>query len=70
MGAREDFMAVRRASGVPGTQALRDLLRLIGDKEITFIRLAEAGIQAEVIDLAYALLGERRPGGPAVGSDS
>jgi hypothetical protein len=66
MGAREDFMAVRRAANVPGVAALSALLRKAGTREVDFIRLKKAGIQAEVIDLAYAILGETRAEGPAV----
>jgi hypothetical protein len=76
MGAREDFMAVRQASGrlegewprhpAEVTSCLQAVLRKAGDQEVNFIRLEKAGIQAEVIDLAYAVLGETRAEGPAV----
>lgn len=73
MGAREDFEALRRASGMlEGVHPdsvhgrLRLLLRRSGAQEVVFIRLHKAGVQAEMIDLAYAVLGEQRPGGSAV----
>lgn len=68
-------MAVRRAGGLidgsctrtPVEVALASLLRKAGDQEIAFIRLTKAGVQEGVIDLAYAVLGEEREGGPASG---
>lgn len=76
MGAREDFMAVRRAAQFLGTIAQDEssdavtcwqrVLAKASASEVAFIRLTKAGIQEEVIDLAYAVLGEGRPGGPAV----
>lgn len=75
MGAREDFMAVRRAAvhtdqdpeGGPNPyDCMQRLLARASAREADFIRLHKAGIQAEVIDLAYAVLGEEREGGPAV----
>lgn len=76
MGAREDYMAVRRAASWLSTIAQgeptdpvtchQQLLAKASVNEVAFIRLHKAGIQDEVIDLAYAILGEQRPGGPAV----
>ena len=77
MGAREDYMVLRRAS-VGLTRLAEDdasariltataaLLRRASSSECAFIRLAKAGVQGELIDLAYAVTGEERPGGPAV----
>ena len=65
MGAREDFMTMRRAALVTISAAQAALLFKASCNEAAFIRLTKAGIQAEVIDLAYAVLGEERPGGPA-----
>lgn len=75
MGFREDYMVVRRAAAHAEMAALFDKPALSSAtanllkrsaREVDFIRLAKAGIQAEVIDLAYAVLGETRPEGPAV----
>lgn len=82
MGAREDFMAMRRAvlamdqavdvdewrrHGDPLSpfQCSAALFRVATRNEVAFIRLAKAGVQNELIDLAWAVLGEKRPGGPA-----
>lgn len=70
MGAREDFMMMRRAALIPGLAAQSVLLAKASASEAAFIRLAKVGIQAEMIDLAYAVLGETRPGGPAVEMDA
>lgn len=76
MGVSEDYMVVRRAAvhlerleavtrpDVQTVEACAALLRRAA-KETGFIRLYKAGIQAEVIDLAYAVLDEKRPEGPA-----
>lgn len=72
MGAREDFMVVRRAAQrLSHATELSEigtgvLLRRASATEADFIRLGKAKIQAEVIDLAYAVLGETRPEGPAL----
>jgi hypothetical protein len=76
VSARDDFMAVRRAAHFLGTIAQgessdpvtcwQQVLAKASAREIDFIRLAKAGIQDEMIDLAYAILTEDRPGGPAV----
>lgn len=82
MGIREDYMAVRRAATrletetagwdrgpdtrPLATDALVLLLRKASANELAFLRLTTPGVQAEVIDLAYALLGETRAGGRAV----
>lgn len=81
MAVRDDFMAVRRAaarleietadwdrkSGKPlVSDALAALLRKASVNELPFMRLRVPGIQAELIDLAYDVLGEERPGGRAV----
>lgn len=76
MGFREDFMVVRRAavhaemaalSGQPAlSSALAGVLKKVSANEFRFINLHKIGAQAEVIDLAYAVLGEERPDGPAV----
>lgn len=42
------------------------LLRRASASETAFIRLAKAGIQDELVDMAWAVIGEPRPGGPAV----
>lgn len=74
MGAREDYMTMRRAANLmsgatePEELATAALLRAASAGETAFIRLAKAGIQNEVVDLAWALIGEPRPGGPAVAS--
>lgn len=75
MGAREDFMAIRRAAsalalnaGEP-SEAGRCVQRLLAKAsagEVRFVRLRKGGVQDEIIDLAYAVLREDRPGGPAV----
>lgn len=75
MGAREDFEAVRRAAGKlesdpPGGPAnpyacVRRLLAKAGAREMAFFELSKRSFFPEVIDLAYAVLGEERPGGPA-----
>lgn len=75
MGAREDFETVRRAAHFmsqiaqdeptdPVTCHYRVLAKASAN-EAAFIRLAKAGIQDEVVDVAYAVLAEDRPGGPA-----
>jgi hypothetical protein len=79
MGAREDFEAIRHASGKltvaaecngsPIMGAVAQLMRRAGGQETAFIRLAKAGVQAEIIDLAWAVLGEERPGGPATSQE-
>jgi hypothetical protein len=76
MSARDDFMAIRRAAQYLRTIASGEatdqvtckqiLLERVSSREADFIRLRKAGIQAEVIDLAWAVLGEERPGGSAV----
>lgn len=75
MGAREDFETVRRASqflrGVaPGgpedpVTCVQRILASAGSREVDFIRLYSTPLYAAVIDYAYVLLGEKRPGGPA-----
>lgn len=76
MGAREDFMVVRRAAQrLSHATELTEigtgiLLSRASASEAAFIRLGGAKIQAEVIDLAYAVLGERRPEGPAAVADA
>lgn len=75
MGAREDFMAVRRAAHHLGTISQGEpsdpvtchqrLLAKASAREVDFMRLYKAGIQSEVIDLAYAILAEKRAEGPA-----
>jgi hypothetical protein len=76
MGTHEDYLAVRRASiNLTGLEVAADsrimsataaLLRRAASSDLAFIRLHKAGIQDEVIDLAWAVNGEERPGGPAV----
>lgn len=80
MGAREDFMALRRAA--QHLQSSKDyaLAELYGDaviltqtalfkrasaRELDFIELSKRPFFGEVIDLAWAVIGEARPGGPA-----
>lgn len=71
MGAREDYMAMRRAAALmsggtePSEVQTAALLRKASANETSFIRLAKAGIQDEMINLAWAVIGETRPGGPA-----
>lgn len=76
MGAREDYMTMRRAAmnlaelgdaaAGPILAATAATLRKASANETAFIRLAKAGVQNEMIDLAWAVIGEARPGGPAV----
>lgn len=75
MGAHEDFMVMRRAAHYsarttgaahPVQHGLAALLARASASDLSFIRLAKAGVQDEMIDLAWAILGEERPGGPAV----
>lgn len=76
MGAREDYMTMRRAAmnltelgdeaAGPILAATAATLRKASASETAFIRLAKAGVQSEMIDLAWAVIGESRPGGPAV----
>lgn len=73
MGAREDFMTVRRAAQVLAAQqvltpvevAVGKVLGAASEREIHFIRLRKQRAQGEIVDLAYAVLGEQRPDGPA-----
>jgi hypothetical protein len=48
------------------SDALAALLRKASVNELPFMRLTVPGVQNEMIDLAYDLLGEQRPGGRAV----
>lgn len=72
MDTRQDFMAVRRAATLmshatdPSELATAVLLRHASVDELTFIRLGNAGVQSAVVDLAWAVLGESRPGGAAI----
>lgn len=79
MAAHEDYMAMRRAAHFaertgddshPLQQGMARLLSKASASDLAFIRLSKAGVQDELIDLAWALLGEQRPGGPAVGEPS
>ena len=79
MGAREDFMTMRRAAqyaertrgpGHPIQGCLAALLAKASVNEMSFIALSKRAFYPEVIDLAYAVLGEERPGGPAVEPDA
>lgn len=74
MGAHEDYMVMRRAAhhsarttdaARPVQHGLTALLSKASASELSFIRLVKAGVQDEMIDLAWAVLGEERPGGPA-----
>lgn len=68
MGAREDFMAVRRAAVImsgatdPVELATAALLTKAGSRELYFLEMCKRPFYPEVIDLAYAILGEERPG--------
>lgn len=70
MGAREDFMLVRRASvtlekrdGLDDlNRAVFELLREVSAREVDFIRAARKGTGLDkVVSLAYTVLGEKRP---------
>ncbi len=72
--ARRDFMAIRRAAQFLGTIASGERTdpatcyqRVLAkvSTETQFIRLRHSYIRAEIIDMAWAVLGENRPGGPA-----
>jgi hypothetical protein len=75
MGAREDFMVVRRAAQFLGTIAqgepddpvtcIQRVMRAAGSREVDFIRLHSTPLYAAVVDYAYAILSEKREGGPA-----
>jgi hypothetical protein len=74
MGVRDDYMAMRLAAHrftqsaalSRVDRAVGALLKRASADETRFIRLRHGGVLAETIDLAYAVLGEERPGGPAV----
>lgn len=81
MTARDDFMAVRRAAqyvesgkahahGDEVAAAQAALLRKASAREMGFIELYKRTFYAEVIDLAYAIMGERRPGGLAAETEA
>ena len=75
MGAREDFMTVRRAAQFLGTIAQGEpsdpvscyqrVMATASAREADFIRLYKTPVYAAVVDCAYTILNEERPGGPA-----
>lgn len=75
MGAREDFMVVRRAAQFLSTissgehddpvACVQRIMKASGSREVDFIRLYSTPLYAAVVDYAYAVLSEKRPGGPA-----
>jgi hypothetical protein len=75
MGAREDFMTVRRAAQFLSTIAQGEpsdpvscnqrIMAKASAREAEFIRLYSTPVYAEIVDFAYAILAETRPEGPA-----
>lgn len=73
MGTREEYMAMRRAAaqanqdaqsggcGSPVRVAVAELLASASSSELHFMRLHKGSIQKEIVCLAYAVLGEKRP---------
>ena len=68
-------MVVRRAAQFLGTIAqdepgdpvtcVQRIMRAAGSREVDFIRLYRTPLYGAVIDYAYAVLDEKREGGPA-----